>query len=88
MRRLQFCVVAVVAALSTALPMLANARRLHRHRRGPSRQPRSRLARSSAGSWPTSPATKIRIAYMPPATEFNYYMAIGEGVEAWLQNWA
>jgi ribose transport system substrate-binding protein len=23
----------------------------------------------------------IRIAYMPPATEFNYYMAIGEGIK-------
>ena len=23
-----------------------------------------------------------RIAYMPPATEFNYYMAIGEGIKA------
>ena len=24
---------------------------------------------------------KVKIAYMPPATEFNYYMAIGEGVK-------
>jgi ribose transport system substrate-binding protein len=24
----------------------------------------------------------VRIAYMPPATEFNYYMAIGEGIKA------
>jgi ribose transport system substrate-binding protein len=24
----------------------------------------------------------VRIAYMPPATEFNYYIAIGEGIEA------
>jgi ribose transport system substrate-binding protein len=24
----------------------------------------------------------VRIAYMPPATEFNYYIAIGEGVKA------
>ena len=24
----------------------------------------------------------VKIAYMPPATEFNYYMAIGEGVKA------
>lgn len=24
----------------------------------------------------------IRVAYMPPATEFNYYIAIGEGIEA------
>lgn len=23
-----------------------------------------------------------RVAYMPPATEFNYYIAIGEGVKA------
>ena len=23
-----------------------------------------------------------RIAYMPPATEFNYYIAIGEGIKA------
>ncbi len=25
---------------------------------------------------------KAKIAYMPPATEFNYYMAIGEGIKA------
>lgn len=25
---------------------------------------------------------KIRIAYMPPATEFNYYIAIGEGLKS------
>jgi ribose transport system substrate-binding protein len=25
---------------------------------------------------------RIRIAYMPPATEFNYYIAIGEGIKA------
>jgi ribose transport system substrate-binding protein len=25
---------------------------------------------------------KARIAYMPPATEFNYYIAIGKGIEA------
>ena len=25
---------------------------------------------------------KYRIAYMPPATEFNYYIAIGEGIKA------
>lgn len=24
----------------------------------------------------------VRIAYMPPATEYNYYMAIGEGIKA------
>jgi ribose transport system substrate-binding protein len=28
------------------------------------------------------PGEKIRIAYMPPATEFAYYMAIGEGIKA------
>jgi ribose transport system substrate-binding protein len=28
------------------------------------------------------PGAKVRIAYMPPATEFNYYMAIGEGIKA------
>jgi ribose transport system substrate-binding protein len=28
------------------------------------------------------PAGKVRVAYMPPATEFNYYIAIGEGVKA------
>lgn len=25
---------------------------------------------------------KMRVAYMPPATEFNYYMAIGEGIKS------
>jgi len=38
------------------------------------------------GSQSTAPAAykqgdPVRIAYMPPATEFNYYMAIGEGVK-------
>lgn len=28
------------------------------------------------------PGKAARIAYMPPATEFNYYIAIGEGVKA------
>lgn len=28
------------------------------------------------------PGKSARIAYMPPATEFNYYIAIGEGVKA------
>lgn len=27
-----------------------------------------------------TPGDPVRIAYMPPATEFNYYMAIGEGI--------
>ena len=26
-------------------------------------------------------AAKLRVAYMPPATEFNYYIAIGEGIK-------
>jgi ribose transport system substrate-binding protein len=30
----------------------------------------------------SKPGAKARIAYMPPATEFNYYMAIGEGIKA------
>jgi ribose transport system substrate-binding protein len=29
-----------------------------------------------------APKDKLRIAYMPPATEFNYYIAIGEGIKA------
>lgn len=28
------------------------------------------------------PGDPIKIAYMPPATEFNYYIAIGEGIKA------
>jgi ribose transport system substrate-binding protein len=28
------------------------------------------------------PSAKVTIAYMPPATEFNYYIAIGEGIKA------
>ncbi len=40
-----------------------------------------------AGSQSTKPVAykagaPVRIAYMPPATEFNYYMAIGEGIKA------
>jgi len=39
------------------------------------------------GSQSTAPVAwkagdPIKIAYMPPATEFNYYMAIGAGIEA------
>lgn len=39
-----------------------------------------------AGSQSTAPVAykpgaPVRIAYMPPATEFNYYMAIGEGIK-------
>jgi ribose transport system substrate-binding protein len=39
------------------------------------------------GSQSTTPVAyksgdPVRIAYMPPATEFNYYMAIGEGIKA------
>lgn len=29
-----------------------------------------------------TPGDPVKIAYMPPATEFNYYMAIGEGIKA------
>lgn len=41
----------------------------------------------AAGSQSTTPVAykagdPIKIAYMPPATEFNYYMAIGEGIKA------
>ncbi|MCJ7530990.1 MAG: substrate-binding domain-containing protein, partial [Anaerolineales bacterium] len=40
----------------------------------------------AAGSQSTAPVAykagnKVKIAYMPPATEFNYYMAIGEGIK-------
>jgi ribose transport system substrate-binding protein len=40
-----------------------------------------------AGSQSTAPVAytpgdPVRIAYMPPATEFNYYMAIGAGIDA------
>lgn len=30
----------------------------------------------------SKPEGTIRIAYMPPATEFNYYIAIGEGIKS------
>ena len=29
-----------------------------------------------------NPDGKYRVAYMPPATEFNYYLAIGEGIKS------
>ena len=47
------------------------SRRRSRCRRA--RRPTSRRSRTTARS---------RIAYMPPATEFNYYIAIGEGIKA------
>ncbi len=42
------------------------------------------LAEGSQSTTPTAykAGDPIKIAYMPPATEFNYYMAIGEGIKA------
>ena len=37
---------------------------------------------SQADTKSLKPGDKITIAYMPPATEFNYYIAIGEGIKA------
>lgn len=37
---------------------------------------------SQADTKAFKPTAKITIAYMPPATEFNYYIAIGEGIKA------
>lgn len=39
-------------------------------------------AGSQADTSKLKPAKTITVAYMPPATEFAYYMAIGEGVKA------
>lgn len=38
-------------------------------------------AQASCADLGREPGQPIRIAYMPPATEFNYYMAIGEGIK-------
>ena len=38
-------------------------------------------AQASFDSIGKKAAGKLRVAYMPPATEFNYYIAIGEGVK-------
>ena len=38
-------------------------------------------AQASCKNLAYKPGNKARIAYMPPATEFNYYMAIGEGIK-------
>jgi ribose transport system substrate-binding protein len=38
-------------------------------------------AQASFDSIEKKAAAKLRIAYMPPATEFNYYIAIGEGIK-------
>lgn len=32
-------------------------------------------------SFTYQPGDKVKVVYMPPATEFNYYMAIGEGIK-------
>jgi ribose transport system substrate-binding protein len=39
-------------------------------------------AQAACGAVVYDGSEKSKIAYMPPATEFNYYMAIGAGVEA------
>jgi ribose transport system substrate-binding protein len=38
-------------------------------------------AQASCQELAYQPGDPVRIAYMPPATEFNYYMAIGAGIE-------
>jgi ribose transport system substrate-binding protein len=38
-------------------------------------------AQASCKSLAYKAGDPVRIAYMPPATEFNYYMAIGEGIK-------
>lgn len=39
-------------------------------------------SQAACGGVAYKPGKAARIAYMPPATEFNYYIAIGEGVKA------
>ncbi len=39
-------------------------------------------AQADASKLAYKKGNKIKIAYMPPATEFNYYMAIGEGIKS------
>ncbi|MEA4906491.1 MAG: sugar ABC transporter substrate-binding protein [Anaerolineaceae bacterium] len=39
-------------------------------------------AQAACSALAYQPGATPRIAYMPPATEFNYYMAIGEGIKA------
>ncbi len=38
-------------------------------------------AQASFGKIAQKTPAKLRVAYMPPATEFNYYIAIGEGIK-------
>lgn len=80
MRKLQFCVVAVVAALSTALPMLANGAG-YTPPQGALAPTPLKAGSQFSGKMAYKPGTKIRIAYMPPTTN-PYYTAIGEGVKA------
>ena len=80
MRKLQFCVVAVVAALSTALPMLANGAG-YTPPQGALAPTPLKAGSQFSGKLAYKPGTKIRIAYMPPTTN-PYYTAIGEGVKA------
>lgn len=44
--------------------------------------PLQSASQASCSNLAYKPGKKARIAYMPPATEFNYYIAIGEGVKA------
>ncbi len=47
-----------------------------------SRRPKPLKEGSQADLSKIAKQDKVVIAYMPPATEFNYYMAIGEGIKA------
>jgi ribose transport system substrate-binding protein len=67
-------------AVATAVPAAKSS--------GPYIQPEGAKAPVAldAGAQSTKPVAykagaKVKIAYMPPATEFNYYMAIGEGIK-------
>ena len=43
--------------------------------------PLAQNARGSCSNLAYKKGNKIKVAYMPPATEFNYYIAIGEGIK-------
>lgn len=45
-------------------------------------QPLAEGAQASCQAVAFDGSEKAKIAYMPPATEFNYYMAIGEGIKS------
>ena len=80
MRKLRLSLVAVVGALSFALPFLAHGAG-YTPPQGALAPTPLKAGSQFSGKLTYKPGAKIKVAYMPPTTN-PYYTAIGEGVKA------